>query len=151
MLPVGQAPVTSPFGWREHPVLKTRRFHNGVDFGVPPGTAVGAWRPGVVVAAKPWPDTPEGRAKQPNGTYAKILHEDGFVSFYLHLSSLAVDRGERVAMGQIVGRSGATGRVQVHGDGTLAAHLHFEVHDPENVPVDPASWVSPDAAPVRVA
>ncbi|MDE0855838.1 MAG: gamma-glutamyl-gamma-aminobutyrate hydrolase family protein [Nevskia sp.] len=48
--PVQDGHVTSPYGWRVHPILKRRRFHKGVDFGAPQGTPVHAAADGVIEA-----------------------------------------------------------------------------------------------------
>lgn len=95
--------------------------NEGVDFGVPVGTAVKAAAEGVVVFA----DAGAGAY----GGLVLIKHGDGYASAYGHLSALAVRRGERVARGQALGESGQSG----FADRPL---LHFEIRRSAR-PVDP--------------
>jgi murein DD-endopeptidase MepM/ murein hydrolase activator NlpD len=102
--------VTSAFSRaRRHPVLNYTRAHNGVDYAAATGAAVAAVAPGVVTFAG-W--TGGG------GRTVKIRHGSGYESEYLHLSSIARHRGERVDQGQLIGRVGATGLV-------TGPHLHY--------------------------
>jgi murein DD-endopeptidase MepM/ murein hydrolase activator NlpD len=102
--------VTSAFSRaRRHPVLNYTRAHNGVDYTAATGAAVAAVAPGVVTFAG-W--TGGG------GRTVKIRHGSGYESEYLHLSSIAIRRGERVDQGQLIGRVGATGLV-------TGPHLHY--------------------------
>ncbi|MFF4648629.1 peptidoglycan DD-metalloendopeptidase family protein [Streptomyces sp. NPDC001380] len=101
--------------------------HTGQDFAVPTGTRVGAALAGTVVTAG-W-----GGAY---GNEVVLRHRDGTYTLYGHLSSVAVHRGQAVAAGQLLGRSGATGNV-------TGPHLHFEVR---NAPgygsdIDPVAWL----------
>ena len=112
--------VTSPFGWRVHPVHGDRRFHQGLDVGAPHGTPIRAAGDGVVVAA--------GR-RGGYGLLVDIAHHDGRVTRYAHASSLAVAVGAEVRAGQVLGAVGATGTA-------TGPHLHFEVHEGGR-PVDP--------------
>ena len=102
--------VTSAFSRaRRHPVLNYTRAHNGVDYAAATGAAVAAVAPGVVTFAG-W--TGGG------GRTVKIRHGSGYESEYLHLSSIATRRGDRVDQGQLIGRVGATGLV-------TGPHLHY--------------------------
>jgi len=106
------APVTSRFSHsRFHPILKRRRPHLGVDYGAPAGTPVQAIGDGRVIAAG-WSGG--------GGKTIHLHHANGFDTFYLHLSSILVKRGERVAQGQVIGRVGSTGLA-------TGAHLDFRV------------------------
>ncbi|WP_240139181.1 transglycosylase family protein [Streptomyces sp. MUM 178J] len=101
--------------------------HTGVDYAVPVGTAVRAVSSGAVVSAG-W-----------NGAYGYeviIRHANGMHTQYAHLSSLTVRDGQRVAAGQKIARSGATGR-------TTGPHLHFEVRTSERYgsDVNPVSYL----------
>jgi murein DD-endopeptidase MepM/ murein hydrolase activator NlpD len=101
--------ITSPFGYREHPVEGGTSFHYGVDIGgVPSGTSVRAFADGTVEAT--------GR-NNVYGNYVVIRHAGGFSTFYGHFSRVAVRRGQAVVMGQEIGRVGQT----------TGPHLHFEV------------------------
>ena len=114
------AHVTSPFGIREHPVLGGRRLHAGVDLGVPVGTEVHAVAPGIVRRASE--DSVSGLA-------LVIDHGSGVSTVYFHNEELLVRKGDHVAQGQIVSRSGNTGR-------STGPHLHYQLDLPSG-PVDP--------------
>ena len=103
--------VSSPFGWREHPVDGGEKFHNGVDLAVNTGTAVGAFADGVVDYIG---DSPV------YGLYLQIKHAGGLTSFYAHCSELCVQQGQTVTAGETVALSGATGNA-------TGPHLHFEM------------------------
>ncbi len=113
-------PVTSPFGHRHHPVLKTRRFHNGIDLGTPVGTPLVAAGPGRVRVGR----------DAVSGLYIVLDHGHGVRTSYCHLSSVAVSPGEVVAAGAVIGRTGNTGR-------STGPHLHYVVRVGRRA-VDPA-------------
>ncbi|MGI5309349.1 peptidoglycan DD-metalloendopeptidase family protein [Rheinheimera sp. WS51] len=109
--PVSFQYVSSNFNPRRlHPVLKTVRPHNGVDYVAPTGTPIMAAGDGRVVASA---------YNKLNGNYVFIQHANNIVTKYLHLSKRQVKKGEKVRQGQTIGRLGATGRV-------TGAHLHYE-------------------------
>ncbi|NBM19044.1 transglycosylase family protein [Streptomyces sp. GC420] len=103
------ARVTTPYNARGHWWASGR--HTGVDYAVPTGTRVRAAAAGTVVAAG-WAGA--------YGHQVVIRHAGGLYTQYAHLSALAVRRGQHVAVGRVIGASGATGNV-------TGAHLHFEV------------------------
>ena len=120
-------PVTSPFGWRTHPIFKTRKFHSGVDLGVPMGTAVKCSNSGVVTFVG-W-----------YGGYGKVVIVNHGIykgkpvsTLYAHLSSYSVSQGAKVSRGQVIARSGSTGY-------STGPHLHFEVRV-NGTPVSPYSY-----------
>ncbi|MBD0267944.1 MAG: tetratricopeptide repeat protein [Cyanobacteria bacterium Co-bin8] len=124
-----EAPVTSPFGWRTHPISGSRRFHAGTDFGAPQGTPVLAALSGRIKLAD-W-----------NGGYGlavQIEHNDGTLdTFYAHLSEVMVQAGDLVERGTVVGHVGTTGY-------STGPHLHFEVRrktDGGWVEVDPMAEI----------
>lgn len=102
---------TSFVGLRIHPVLGFSKFHNGVDIACPHNTWVGAAAEGTVVASG-W-----GGAV---GKYIKLDHHNGYQTLYGHLDKLYVRTGQSVRRGQLIGRSGSTGRV-------TGPHLHFTI------------------------
>ena len=106
--PVAGGRLTSLFGprWGGH--------HAGVDFAVPTGTPIRAWRSGVVTGAG-W-NTLAGRT----GIGVLLAHAGGLGSYYGHMSRALVSRGARVSAGQLLGLSGNTGR-------STGPHLHFEI------------------------
>lgn len=108
-------PITSPFGYRIHPIFKSRIFHSGIDIGGPNGGAVRASNNGKVIFAG-W-----------YGGYGQVVILDhGIVrgqpitTLYAHLSSISVSKGQTVSKGQQVGREGSTGY-------STGPHCHFEV------------------------
>ncbi len=106
------APITSLFGWRNHPVLGTGRFHSGVDLGADLGTPVVAAYAGQV-AISDW-----------LGGYglAVVLdhRKQTLETLYGHLSETFVKPGEWVQQGEVIGRVGSTGM-------STGPHLHFEL------------------------
>jgi len=101
----------SGFGYRVDPFTGRTAFHAGLDLRANVGTPVRAPRDGAVVAAE---------LRGPYGNMVEIDHGSGVKTRYGHLDSIAVKAGDRVAAGEIIARSGQSGRASV-------LHLHFEV------------------------
>jgi len=104
-------PITSPYGWRTHPIFGTSRYHSGLDIGADYGDAVVAADSGVVIYAD-W-----------MGGYGKAViidHGSGVSTLYGHNSELVVGEGQRVNKGQVIARAGSTGY-------STGPHVHFEV------------------------
>lgn len=119
-----QAPVTSPFGWRRHPIFGVRKFHTGVDLAGPNHSAIKAADGGDVLYSG-W-----------YGGYGKVVivdHGNGLATLYAHLSKPAVGAGEAVSKGQVVGYEGTTGF-------STGPHLHFEVRV-DGKPNNPLNYV----------
>lgn len=117
-------PITSPFGWRTHPVFGTQRLHTGIDIGADYGDAVVATDNGVVIYAD-W-----------MGGYGKaviIEHGRGISTLYAHNSELLVSEGQAVRKGQTISRVGTTGY-------STGPHLHFEVRE-SGTPVNPLNYL----------
>lgn len=111
--PVTHFQVSSPFGYRSHPLMKRREFHTGIDLRVPVQTPVYTTADGVVSFAK----------RGYNGGYGhmvKIDHAYGFRTVYAHLNTLAANEGDFVKKGQVIGYSGNSGL-------STGPHLHYEV------------------------
>ena len=107
----GYTRISSDFGMRFHPVLKTNKLHTGVDFPAPTGTAVLASNDGVVILSKSY------------GGYGNCIiidHGSGIATLYGHNSSLLVKEGDSVKRGQVIAKSGNTGF-------STGPHIHFEV------------------------
>jgi murein DD-endopeptidase MepM/ murein hydrolase activator NlpD len=106
------APITSPFGWRVHPISGTRRFHSGTDIGAAQGTPVLAAYSGRVKGA----DYLGGY-----GLAITIEHKNGTLdTLYAHLSQISVRPGDWVEQGTMIGEVGSTGA-------STGPHLHFEL------------------------
>lgn len=103
--------ITSPFGWRVHPVFGTEKFHSGLDIAADYGDPIVAANSGTVIYA----DWMGGY-----GNAVMIDHGGGIVTLYGHNSSLAVYDGQQVAKGQIIAYAGSTGY-------STGPHCHFEV------------------------
>lgn len=116
--------VTSRFGWRIHPIFGTREFHTGLDIATRWGSPVLAARSGVVRFAG-W--------MAGYGRLIVLEHGSGLQTLYSHLSAVLVERGQRVAQGQAIGRTGSTGW-------STGPHLFFEVRR-NGVPEDPAGYL----------
>ena len=104
--------LTSRFGPRHHPILKTVRVHKGVDWAAPTGTPIHAAFDGTVSYAG------DGGGY---GNLLKITHENGMETRYAHLSKFGTSAGAQVRAGDLVGYVGTTGR-------STGPHLHFELY-----------------------
>ena len=103
--------ISSKYGMRRHPVLKTRKFHHGIDLAGTWQETVHAPAPGTVIFAG---------TKGSFGKTVQVRHAYGFITTYAHLAKITVRKGADVVNGTVVGKMGRTGRV----DG---AHLHYEI------------------------
>ena len=103
--------VTSEYGYRNHPITRHYRLHEGIDFRASTGTRVYASKTGKVTYA---------RRKGGYGKTVSIQHEDDFSTSYGHLSRIYVSVGDFVQQGQVIGLAGNTGI-------STGPHLHFEI------------------------
>ncbi len=117
-------PITSPFGWRIHPVFGTSKFHSGIDIGVDYGTPILATNAGTVVYSG-WLGG--------YGYCVMVDHGGGIVSLYGHNQSLAVSEGQYVNRGALLSYAGSTGY-------STGPHLHFEIRVHGEV-VDPIGYL----------
>lgn len=104
--------ISSNYGPRLAPTKGASSFHNGIDIAAPKGTLIKAVNDGVVVYAK---------SSGGNGNQITIDHGNGVKTIYKHMSKRAVNIGDKVLAGQIIGTVGNTGI-------STGPHLHFEVH-----------------------
>jgi murein DD-endopeptidase MepM/ murein hydrolase activator NlpD len=107
----GFTTITSPYGMRYHPILKTRKMHTGVDIGAPMSATIVAADSGKVIHAG-W-----------MGGYGQVIvidHGNGVSTLYAHQSAFLVGNGATVSKGQAIGKVGSTGW-------STGPHLHFEV------------------------
>ena len=104
--------MASGYGMRMHPILKTRRMHNGMDFTSPKGTPIFASGNGKIKKA------------HRSSSFGKVVYIDhgyGYETIYAHMSKITAKKGQVVKRGDIIGYVGNTGR-------SMAPHLHYEVH-----------------------
>lgn len=125
--PLETCVVTSPFGYRIHPVTKKKQFHNGLDLRAKMNTDIFATADGVVRYIR---KKNEGKI----GRVIIISHNFGFETLYGHLNSLNVKVGDIVHKGQLLAKSGNSGR-------TNGPHLHYEVRFASKV-LNPKEFVS---------
>lgn len=125
--PVG-GPVTSPYGWRVHPIFKRKIYHSGVDLGMPMNSPVKAANSGKVIFVG-W-----------YGGYGKVVIIDHgringvpTTTLYAHLNSYRVGVGAKVAKGQVIANVGTTGY-------STGPHLHFEVRQ-NGQPTNPFNFI----------
>lgn len=117
-------PITSPFGYRVHPIFGVEISHAGIDIGVPEGTPVQAADGGTVI---------ESGWISGYGYTIIIDHGNGIQTLYAHNSSLIAGSGQSVSKGEVVAYSGQTGNV-------TGPHCHFEVRI-NGSPVDPMGYL----------
>lgn len=109
----GYSRISSPYGNRIHPILKTPRFHSGIDIPAPTGTPIVAAAQGKVVVS---------RDQGGYGRTVVIDHGGGIMTLYAHNSKLLVSEGQQVTRGQRIALAGSTGM-------STGPHLHFEVRE----------------------
>ncbi len=116
--------VSSPFGYRTHPITGKKRLHTGLDIGARSGTPIYAANRGTVIFAG-W-----------YGGYGNAViidHGGGLATLYAHQSRIRVSNGAKVNLGDRIGDVGSTGF-------STGAHLHFEARE-NGVPVDPMKYL----------
>lgn len=106
-----EGPITSPYGYRVHPIYGTTKYHSGVDIGTDYGDPIRAAASGVVTIAG-W--------LQGYGYTVVLFHGNGLETLYGHNQELTVSVGQTVTKGQIIALSGSTGN-------STGPHCHFEV------------------------
>ena len=117
--------VTSEFGYRQNPTGAGSEGHTGLDMAVPLGTEVRAVKDGRVLFV---------RYKQTGyGYHVAIDHGGGLVTMYAHCSEILVTEGQTVAAGEVIAKSGSTGR-------STGPHLHLEVIQ-DGIPQNPRQYL----------
>lgn len=122
--------MASGYGYRRDPVYGTTKFHEGMDFSAPIGTAVHATGNGRVISAG-W-----------NSGYGNLIEVDhgyGYVTRYAHLSKILVKPGQSVGRGDLIGEVGNTGK-------STGPHLHYEVRL-KGQPQNPVNYYFMDLTP----
>lgn len=120
----GYSRISSEYGYRIHPIFKTKKFHTGIDIPAPTGTPITASADGTVIYSD-W-----------LGGYGKTImidHGGGIVTLYGHNSSLTVSNGKQVKRGDTIAKAGSTGN-------STGPHCHFEVRK-NGAYVDPIPWL----------
>ncbi|MGA8847072.1 MAG: peptidoglycan DD-metalloendopeptidase family protein [Nocardioides sp.] len=121
-------PITSPYGYRTHPIYGYYGLHNGTDFGVACGQSLFASATGTVLNT--YEDDVYGKRLFLN---VGIVNGKSLVLIYNHLSGYRVSQGQRVQRGDVVGTAGSTGW-------STGCHLHFTVMA-DGKAVDPATYL----------
>lgn len=117
--------ITSPFGFRLHPLFRNKFFHTGMDIANVPNTPVFSTADGVVIFAG-W--------QEGYGYVMSVEHGYKYRTVYAHLSKILVRKGQFVSKGQKIARMGNTGR-------STGTHLHYEVHY-NGRPVNPMKYLN---------
>jgi murein DD-endopeptidase MepM/ murein hydrolase activator NlpD len=120
------APITSPFGMRKHPITGAMKQHNGIDFGADQGTAIAAPLSGKV---KTVGSDPSGY-----GNYLILDHGKGLETLYGHTSKILVTEGMLIAQGTAIALVGSTGS-------STAPHLHWKTML-DHKPTNPENWIN---------
>jgi len=124
VVPCAYTRVSSPYGWRIHPVYGVPKFHSGIDLAAAQGTPIYATRTGQVTLAV---------YSSTAGYYVTINHGDGFSSVYMHMTHYVVKTGQYVSAGQLIGYVGSTGV-------STGPHLHFTINY-NGSSVNPANYI----------
>lgn len=124
--------VVSPFGMRTDPITgEANVWHGGVDL-VGNDRSVRAVKGGTVIQSRIVTD-PENRTSE-WGNYVSVYGDDQRITYYCHLESRAVKKGDRVEAGDFLGVEGSTGR-------STGIHLHFELRDELGNQLDPCAYL----------
>jgi murein DD-endopeptidase MepM/ murein hydrolase activator NlpD len=115
---------SSPFGYRRSPFTGRRTFHKGIDITASRGSPIYAPAAGKVTYAQRF---------STYGLCVEVEHGAGIMTRFAHLSGFAVDVGQTVARGDMLGYVGNTGR-------STAPHLHYEVHVKKKL-VNPLNYI----------
>ena len=120
--PTDYVRISSPFGTRIHPITRKKHTHKGIDLAAPKMTPIYATADGKV--------TFSGR-NGGYGNFVKLNHLNGYKTAYAHMHRIAVDNGDYVHKGDLIGYVGTTGS-------STGNHLHYEVYYEDNL-IDPAT------------
>ena len=123
--------MASGYGYRIHPIYKTRKMHYGMDFSAKTGTEIYSTGDGVVSKVK--------KSKRGYGNYVKINHGFGYETLYAHMSKYIVKKGQKVKRGEVIGFVGNSGI-------STAPHLHYEVRK-DNKKINPVNFYYNDLSP----
>ncbi|WP_284191464.1 M23 family metallopeptidase [Vibrio zhanjiangensis] len=110
--PVKTGHLSSHYGYRIHPVTKSKAMHHGMDYAANIGTPIYAPADGVIEVVR--------KSNKGSGNFIRVAHSFGFTSSYSHLSVFKVKRGDYVKKGQLIGLTGNSGL-------STGYHLHYEI------------------------
>lgn len=125
--------ISSYFGYRPDPIYKVEKFHSGIDLTAPLDAEAYATGDGVVIDAQ--------SNEWGYGNMVVIDHGYGYKTRYAHLNGFAVQKGQKVKRGQVVGYIGATGKA-------TGVHLHYEVLKNDKQ-IDPINFLYGDLSPAQ--
>ena len=123
--------MASGYGYRIHPIYKTRKLHTGMDFSAKTGTPIYATGDGKISKIK--------KSRRGYGNHVIISHGFGYRTLYAHMSKFAVKKGQKIKRGDIIGYVGNTGT-------SMAPHLHYEVHK-DGRKINPVNFYYNDLTP----
>jgi murein DD-endopeptidase MepM/ murein hydrolase activator NlpD len=104
--------IASGYGYRIHPIYKTRKLHTGMDFSTKSGTPIYATGDGKISKLR--------KSRRGYGNHVIIDHGYGYKTLYAHMTKYIVRKGQKVKRGEVIGYVGSTGT-------SVAPHLHYEV------------------------
>jgi len=116
--------ISSPYGYREHPIKEEVLFHEGIDISANVGTSIYSTAQGRVVKIM--------YSKYGFGNRVVIQHAYGFETLYAHMNMINVKKGQWVNKNQLIGTVGNSGL-------STGPHLHYEVHK-NGQPRDPLGY-----------
>ena len=123
--------MASGYGYRIHPIYKTRKLHTGMDFTAPKGTPIYATGDGKIEKVR--------RSRKGYGNHVIINHGYGYQTLYAHMSKYIVKKGQKVKRGEVIGFVGSTGT-------SVAPHLHYEVMKNKRK-INPVNYYYNDLSP----
>jgi murein DD-endopeptidase MepM/ murein hydrolase activator NlpD len=123
--------IASGFGYRIHPIYKTSKMHEGIDFTAPIGTDIYAAGNGTVKEVV--------YGDRGYGNYVLISHGFGYETLYAHMSKVNARPGQKVKRGDVIGKVGSTGA-------STAPHLHYEVIK-QGTKINPINFFYNDLTP----
>jgi len=123
--------IASGYGYRIHPIYKTRKLHTGMDFSSKSGTPIYATGDGKISKLR--------RSRRGYGNHVIIDHGYGYKTLYAHMKKYIVQKGQKVKRGEVIGYVGNTGT-------SVAPHLHYEVIK-DGRKINPANFYYNDLTP----
>lgn len=123
--------IASGFGYRIHPIYKTTKMHEGIDFTAPVGTEIYAAGNGVIKEVV--------YGDRGYGNHVIVSHGFGYETLYAHMSKVNARTGQKVNRGDVIGNVGSSGT-------STAPHLHYEVIK-QGIKINPINFFYNDLSP----